>query len=159
MKLEPQKKYIVGIDPGAKTGIAVYDRSQDRITMIKTSDFFGVVPWLSANLRLSQTKAYVEVPAKFLYARRENEAESQKLRDRRMFLSGGVYRESRLLAKAIGLAGIEVEEVLPVRAKKWDQYQFQAATKVKRTANEHEIDAARLAMWHANKRKELTNGK
>lgn len=99
------------------------------------------------------------MPNKFLYNRNESGDDSQKIRDRKMFLTGGIYRESRLLAEMLRRAGIETEEIQPIREKKWDIYKFQMMTKSSRQANPHEIDACRIAFYYANKRKELTHGK
>ena len=68
MKLQPLKRYAVGIDAGTTTGIGVYDRDTSKIVAVKRTDFFGVLPWLTANVRLSNTKIFVELRAKFMCA-------------------------------------------------------------------------------------------
>lgn len=154
IKLAPLPRFAVGIDPGATTGVGVFDRRENRIVAVKRTDFFGVLPWLTANVRLSDTKIFVEVPGTFMYAA-DDDKKLGKVRDRRMVDVGGNRREGILLAGTLRRAGLDVEEVRPVGQKKWDQYQFQAATKWHGPAGEHERDACRLAMFYANKRKEL----
>lgn len=152
MRLAPLKRYAVGIDAGTTTGIGVYDRDTNKIVAVKRTDFFGVLPWLNANVRLSSTKIFVELPAKFMYARNDGVKNG---RDRYMADVGGNRREAQLLAETLRRAGLDVEQVSPVRQKKWDVFQFQAATKWHGVTTEHERDACRLAMFYANKRKEL----
>jgi hypothetical protein len=153
VKLAPLPRYAVGVDPGKQTGIGVYDRKHEKIVQIKTTDFWGVIPWLERTLRLTEVKVYVEINAAFMYDR--NDEIEDKKRDRYMLNVGGVRREGQLLLEGLRLAGIDAEEVRPIREKKWTPEQFRALCKSNRTTNEHERDACRIAFSYANKRKEL----
>lgn len=157
MILTAHKRYVAGIDPGTATGIGVYDRRTQRIEMITTTDFFGVVPWLTRMLRIADVKVYVEVPGKFMYAR--NDENDSKIRDDILIKAGGNRREAVLLAKSLLLSGFDVEEVLPIRDEKWDARKFRQITRSARETNQHERDACRIALVYANKRKELEYGK
>lgn len=152
IRLAPQKRFAIGIDPGITTGVGVFDREVSRIVAVKRTDFFGVLPWLNANVRLADAKIFVEVPPKFMYGRNNDVRNG---RDRYMADVGGNRREGLLLAELLRREGLDVEEVRPVMQKKWDLFYFQAATKWTGSAGEHERDACRLAMYYANKRQEL----
>lgn len=152
MRLVPHKRFAVGIDPGTTTGIGVYDRDSSRIVAVKRTDFFGVLPWLESNVRLSNTKIFVELPGKFMYGRNDD---VEKGRDTYMADVGGNRREAQLLAELLRRARLDVEQVRPVGKEKWDVFKFQAATKWHGSVSQHERDACRLAMYYANKRKEL----
>jgi hypothetical protein len=39
----PRKRYVVGIDPGVKTGFAVWDRKEKQFVSVETRDFWGVM--------------------------------------------------------------------------------------------------------------------
>ncbi len=160
MKLEPLQRYTAGVDPGANTGVGIYDRKEGRIAFLTTTDFFGVADWLMRMVRISELQVVVEVPGTFLYRAREDAKDSQQIRDRKMLLTGGIRREAVLLAESLRRSGFEVKEVLPIRQEKWDARKFKLMTKCLRQTNEHERDACRLAMEYAYKRDiGVTNGK
>ncbi len=151
--VKPLPRYIAGVDPGVNTAVGVYDRHESRITLIASTDFFGVVPWLTRNVRLSDLKVFVEVPPKFIFGRNTKEAgDLQYVRDRKAFLTGGIYREAVLMAEQLRREGFEVQEVPPVRQEKWDQATFKWLCKSSRETNEHERDACRIAYIYATKR-------
>lgn len=147
---KPKARYIAGVDPGTQTGIGVYDRGENRLVYLTTTDFFGVADWFKRFVRISDLKVYVEVPTTFMYDRHEETVD--KLRDRRMLLTGGVRREAQLLAESLRRQGFAVEEVEPIRSKKWNAGQFNQALKWARQSNQHERDAGRIAWVYANKR-------
>jgi hypothetical protein len=153
MRLEPLPRYIAGVDPGKHTGVGVYDRSEQRILYITTTDFFGVANFLMSYVRISDLRVYVEVPATFMYNR--NDGAEDKIRDRKMLLLGGVRREAELLAESLRRQSFDVVEVRPIPEQKWDDRKFRAITKSTRQTNEHERDACRIAFVYANKRKEI----
>lgn len=150
VKLKPRKRFIAGVDPGASTGIGVYDRSEDRIVFIHTTDFFGVADWLMRMVRIDDLKVYVEVAGKFMYAR--NDGQDPRVRDDILIKAGGNRRESLLLAESLRRDGFDVEEVLPIREEKWDARKFKQVCKSSRQTNSHERDACRIALVYSNKR-------
>lgn len=155
IKLRPRRRYTAAIDPGASTGIAVHDRAFDKIVSLYTTNFFGVSPWLMRNFRMAELIVYVEVPAIFMYDR--SNMQEDRVRDNYMAKVGGVHREAELLAELLRRDGYEVQEVPPIRKKKWTDAQFQMLTKWRGPTNQHCRDAARLALHYATKREELIN--
>lgn len=142
-------RYIGGVDPGTQTGVGVYDRTEDRLVYLATTDFFGVADWFKRFVRIAELKVFVEVPEIFMYDRNADLAD--KKRDRYLVNVGGVHREAQLLAEGLRRSGFEVEEVRPVRAKKWNSDQFKQAVKWHGQSNQHERDAGRIAWIYGAK--------
>lgn len=151
ISIPKRKRYIAGVDPGVYTGIAVFDRVENRIRYIKQTNFFGVIPWFRSMLRVSELAVFVEVPKMFIYSRNE-EAKGgvAAKRDRFMANVGGNRREGQLLVEWLDLEGFTVQQIKPIGQKKWDDRQFRAITKWNGPASQHVIDAARIALANAN---------
>lgn len=144
-----ETKYIVGIDAGTETGIAVVRRADRSIEHLETTDFFGAFDFLSG-FDKSDLKIYVEIPGTFIYAR--NNGQTGKVRDFHAVSIGKNIREAELLAEGLTLQGFEVVKVPPVRETKWTAEQFKLIMKSDLRTNSHERDACRLAFIYANKR-------
>lgn len=151
-RLRPLRTFIVGIDPGTTTGIALYDRKRNKILIVRSSDFFGAQSFLTDSFpHKDEVKIFVEHPSRFLYDR--NAAFENATRDNALTKMGGNRREAELLAEALKRIGFdEVELVEPVREKKWTQEKFQLFTGKRQRTSQHERDAARLAVYYADKR-------
>jgi hypothetical protein len=98
---------IVGVDPGSKTGLAVYDKTLKRILEIRTTDFWGCYKYLKDELHdgLIQ-KVIIEVPkTKSNWHKKSCDITSANI--------GGIFREAKLLADGIEGLGYEVIRVHP----------------------------------------------
>lgn len=151
-----QKKhrpFIVGIDPGEQTGIAIYSRKRNSILHVCSSDFVRCQKLLKSSFpNPGEVKIFVEHPARFLYDRNA-ESLHGTIRENVLTKMGGNRREAELLARQLVEIGFDdVELVAPVREKKWTQEKFQLRTGKKTRASQHERDAARLAIYYADKR-------
>lgn len=164
MKLEPFKPYIIGLDPGKHTGIALWRRKDEKIIYSGTSDFYAVqmfiVKTFPDNRRKpgsdginhkTEVKIFVEQPKTMLYKRNESDIRNEELRI--MWSAGGNYREAQILAMCLKERGYEVESVPPILEPKWDQRRWTLFTGSNKRTSDHERDATRLAVVNANKRK------
>lgn len=143
--------FVVGIDPGASTGVGILRWSDDKVMWWGTRDFFSVQDLLVANFREPQdVKVIVEVPPDFAYAR--NDHLEGKVRDNYIFKAGGNRREAQLLAGAIRKLGFDVVEVSPVREEKWTSEKMRLFARSSKRSNQHERDAVRLALHYKTKR-------
>jgi hypothetical protein len=143
-------KLSIGIDCGEKTGIGIFDRETGRLVCLHTTDFFGVAGFLETFKSSDELKIFVEVPAKFIYAR--NSRQSGAVRDKHAINIGGNIREAELMAKHLRREGFDVTEVAPVRQTKWTAEQFQRIMNSDLKTNQHERDAARIAYFYAGKK-------
>ena len=161
MKLEPLKPFIVGIDPGVSTGVAFWRRRDEKITFSGTKDFYSVQLFIVRSFPDNRpkpgtgginykemVKVFVETPRNMLYKRNESTIRNEELRI--MFHAGGNVREAKLLVMCLTARGYDVVSVPPVHAKKWDQKKFTLFTGSNKRTSEHERDAVRLAVHHAN---------
>lgn len=142
-----EKRYIVGIDAGQTTGIAIYDSNQKKILKIHSTDFFGAFTFVKT-LDRDKFNVVVEVAGEFVYKR--NDGEKGMSRDVMIFRMGGTRREGQLMAKGCRILGFNVTEVLPVRAKKWDADQLKRELGYTGKTNEHTRDACRLASHYSS---------
>lgn len=147
----PLRPFIVGIDCGTSTGICVWTRSTNKYQWA-TKDFVTVQEMLMNTFgsRKDDVKIFVEVPEKMLYGRNESGVKTWELRI--MYDAGGNRREALLLSRMLRHNGFMVEEVKPIREKKWDPKRLKMVTGSNARSNEHERDAVRLVAVHANKR-------
>lgn len=90
----------VGIDPGKKTGIAVYDKTLGRLIDVWTTDFWGAYDFVKRE-DLPIDKVIIEVPrTKANWHRKGCDITSANV--------GGIYREAHLLADGIEKLGLTV---------------------------------------------------
>jgi len=72
-KKKPKKvDYIIGIDPGSNTGLAVWDPSSQRLAHVDLTTFWGCVEYIESLLNVGLVvEVYLEDPsqARFTYAR------------------------------------------------------------------------------------------
>lgn len=159
MKLEPQKGFVIGLDPGHKTGICIWRRRDQKVIFSSgTYDFYGVQLFIvrsfpdnrkkgGANEK-QDVKIYVERPSRIVYGR--NNQLSVEIREDLISKCGGVRREAELLASCLRARGFDVELVPPVNEPKWSAEKCALYTGSKKRTNEHERDSIRLAIYYAN---------
>lgn len=145
---------VIGIDAGINTGLVIYDQIQKKVIHLRTTDFFGALTTLTRYCGKDESSwgrgsvtVFVELPGRLVYAR--NEDRTGSVRDDMIHKMGGNRREAQLIAAGLRWLGFtDVREVPPVREKKWNQKQFELATRMKARTSEHERDAARLAIFY-----------
>lgn len=135
-----QRGIIIGIDPGKKTGVAIYDRQTKQIVNASISDFWSVYEWLRSVRDDGKIQAVViEVPrTKHNWHASKHGTTSANV--------GGIYREAHLLADGIERLGFKVHRVHPPGKKSADQ--VKRITGYEGRTNEHTRDAIMLA-WGA----------
>lgn len=134
-------RFVVGIDPGKATGVAVYDRGSQAVPHIVTTDFWGVFELLEARYEPESVyKIVVEVPpTKRVFHR---QAASRGAIERTSVNVGAVIRESELLAQGLERRGYTV---IRHRAQgKQTREGVKRLTGIDRRMNQHERDALML---------------
>lgn len=145
-----RKPFIVAIDSGAQTGVAIYSRKMGKVLNWYTKDFFTVQEFLTASFEKDQVDVFVEIPQTMLYARNESAIRKEELTI--MYHAGGNRREALLLSQAITRLGFSVTEVAPIRQAKWNSRYMEAATGSKARSNQHERDAVRLVIVYSGQK-------
>lgn len=130
---------IVGIDPGANTGVALYDRASKTILEAKTLDFWRAFDFVCAFSK-DEIAVIVEDPGLNRPTFREHgnayrENISQKV--------GGNKAEARLMIEGLRRMGYLVRTVKPNTAK-WTIDQVKRNTGYTGKTSEHSRDAIKL---------------
>lgn len=127
---------VIGIDPGKKTGFAVYDKKLKKMAVVKTLDFWSAYEACKAYPHES-TKVVVEVS--------DTKAQFNKGKSSHTWSVniGMVYRESHLIAEGLRRLGYLVKEVHP--RGKVDKDKFKRLTGYDGRTNEHSRDAGMMA--------------
>lgn len=144
--MKPQMKkpqYVVGIDPGTKTGYAVYNRETKSISEMATLDFWSVYKRVLEYFEPHGVIVMVEVPKHSRLHEYQDEKTGDRLREKIAGDVGGIAREARLLADGLELAGYQVRRVVPSRSK-WTAKDLQQRTRITARTNEHVRDAISL---------------
>lgn len=133
------KCYSIGIDPGKKTGFAVYNIRDDTLSL-QTLDFWATM-LVMEHYQLDQVhEVTVEVPtSKHVW---HGKGPNQKSASKVGVNVGGVIREAELLAEGIRRMGFNVRTVHP--RGKVDAAKFKAFTGYQGQTNEHTRDAGLL---------------
>lgn len=151
MKLEPLKRWIIGIDCGVHTGVSFYDRKANKFSYVGEKTFYTAQVFIARSFAdRSEVKIYVERPMRLVYGR--NSALTDLVREDLISKVGGNRREAELMAMCLEGRGFDVTLVKPVHEAKWSAEKFRQMTGSNQRTNEHSRDAARLAMYYANYR-------
>lgn len=138
----------IGIDPGTKTGFAVWDCAAQAFIEIMTYDFWtayheGLGWW--ARARMDNKKLYIRVedPSgnKPVFGRGVKGRKNLKIAQN----VGMNKKEARLLIEGYRRAGIVVDPVVPKQSK-WTAQTFKQFSNWPHRTNEHQRDAARMVL-------------
>lgn len=152
-------RYLLGIDPGASTGLAVYD-TEARAYEGHTLTFWSCYELVTDRFEPDETLIFVENPKEhgFMYGRHMKRLHTlfarrqwSKLKDDVTgriipiaFKVGSNRREAELLADRLEDEGYPVERVTP-RTKKWDRQMIERVTGYTGPPNnEHVRDAIKI---------------
>lgn len=144
------KRYVVGIDPGVKTGFAVWDRNETNFKCVETLDFWAVYRGLTVGFVYSPANTVVVVEVAHhapVFRERKAKGLNQNHAARLAQNVGQVMREAKLLAEGLRRCGYEVIEKNPLGKKKTaadDKTQFEQLTGWTERTSQHARDAARL---------------
>lgn len=163
MKLLAPAPFVIGIDPGTNTGIGIWRRKDGKIIFSSTKDFYSVQLFIARSFpdnrktggrnEKADVKVFIERPPRILYGRNNNISPEQ--REDIISKCGGVRREAELLHLCLTQRGYECQLVPPVNEPKWSYEKCSVVTGSKARTSEHERDAIRLAIWHANWREKF----
>lgn len=145
-------RFYIGIDPGKKTGYAVWDSEEKEFVTIGTITFWKVVVEVDKMLNYEEyyhdignnLTVVVEMPGRFLYARHRNVNHKTELNIAHK--SGGTYREAELLIERFESLGLRVIAVRPSKKSqtKLTAETFKRLTGYTARTSEHGRDAAML---------------
>lgn len=143
-------RFVIGVDPGVKTGFAVWDREQKKLTAIETVSFWELFLGIQRSLLYNtlNTCFVIEI-ANYAptFRERRGKAQSVGTADRMSRNVGGLSREADLLVEGFRQLGYEVIERRPIgKAKKAadDVEQFERLTGWTERTSQHARDAGRL---------------
>lgn len=129
----------IGIDPGKKTGFAIYDHVAKKFLHLESTDFWGAFNGcinLRKSLKTDRILVVVELPTtRANFGRRGGHTTSTHI--------GGVIREAELLSDGLRKHGFNVLNQHP--KGKITQKEFADITGYTGRTNEHTRDAAMLA--------------
>lgn len=140
-------KFIIGIDPGIFTGVAVYNRDTKRIDFYKTMSFWECYEY-AAGIRRSTVSAnyqfIIETPnsKRPMYARKDDVTGANR-RERVAANIGSNRREAVLLADGIELLGLSVKRVTPTK-RKITAKDLERITGISARTSQHVRDAVAL---------------
>jgi len=133
-------KSSIGIDPGVKTGFAVYSIDLGQLLEVETVDFWTAVDKVMFYPPSYLTRVVIEVPdTKHVW---QGGAKNAKTLQRQAVNVGGVIREAQLLAEGLEREGYPVVRVPP--RGKVDPTKFARYTGWKDRCSQHARDAAML---------------
>jgi hypothetical protein len=133
--------YVIGIDPGVNTGLAVYNIPRGGLDEVTTTDFWEAYEYVTRVYEQVNTLLVIEDAS--LNAPTFRKKGNGSVQDRLCRNVGGVQRESQLLIAGFERAGYIVIRERPTQAK-WDDAAFRAITGWDVKESAHGRDAARL---------------
>jgi hypothetical protein len=140
---QQKKRYTLGLDPGRDTGVAVFDRETDKITLARSVTFWGFFREILPSYPPDSADVIIEDARlnKSLYARHDNQnAGTREAIGRKV---GSVQAESRLIIEGLRLMGYNVLPIKP-SGQKWDAVMLKRMTGITTRTNEHVRDAIRF---------------
>lgn len=137
--------FVVGIDAGVHTGIAVWDSKTEKFIFLVTGTFWTIYHLIVNFHKPESTLIVIERPKKgFAYPQRQG-GNSRQVREMIAFKSGENNRESSLLVDEFERLGYTVQKVTPTTGK-WSKEDLRAYTGITDRTNEHVRDAIKL-IW------------
>lgn len=133
-------RYTIGIDPGTRTGLAIYDRQLDAIVYGQTLTFWKVFDVLK---KYGPDEAEVIVEDCSMNKPRFRHKEGFRIQDRMSRNVGSVQRESVLIIEGIERLGYRVLGIKPTSGK-WDDRTCKRVTRWMERTSQHVRDAIKL---------------
>lgn len=151
------KPFVLGVDPGLHTGVAMYSRERDELLWLRTMNFWGLYDHvLEQDTELLEIVFEIpKVSGGFRLYHRFKKGGSEEVKEggpqsKVAANIGANAREGTLLARRFADFGFDVWSVSPPKkAKKWDADDLYRETKFAGRSSEHSRDAARVA-WRFN---------
>jgi hypothetical protein len=141
-------EFIVGIDPGKYTGMAIWDREQEKFIVLETITFWEVIgvfrEWGNRGM-LKALYVRIEDPNlnKPIFWDGKKSLKGRATEDRVTQSVGMNKRDAQLLMEFMDREGIAYEAVQPT-TKKLTAEEFMRLTGYKGKTNEHNRDAGKM---------------
>lgn len=137
------ERFCIGVDPGKKTGVAIWDKKEKRIIGLTTTDFWGII--YTIKYQTEPITVVIENPNlnKPTFDRGANAKANTRISQN----VGSNKREAELIIDYCKRNSVPCIEVRPNKAK-WSQKEFEQVTGLKTRTNEHVRDAARLVIGY-----------
>lgn len=138
--------YVIGIDPGKDTGVAVFCTERKKLIAVDSTDFWGAIKFVQEYDFSIIAEIIIEVPnSKHVW---HKGAANARALQRQGANVGSVVREAELLAAGFERFGYNVKRVQP--RKKYDAETFAAWTGWDRQTNQHGRDAAMMCFGRSH---------
>jgi hypothetical protein len=136
-------RYMIGLDGGVHTGMAVWDRETRTLVELVTLDFWRALDAITERYGADETLVVVEDPSKHrpVFARNTRSLESIRAAMKVAQNVGEVKRETVLLIEGLRRRGYTVETFAPTRSKPTEAY-FRQLTGYEGRCSAHARDAA-----------------
>jgi hypothetical protein len=132
-------RWLIGIDPGVNTGIAIYDKAKKGFVLIETVQIVNAHNYLANHNHKSQMFLRIEDARKRNWFGMKGKEALQG--------AGSIKRDCQIWEQFCDLHGIEYEMVPPKNNRtKLDASVFSAYTGWKKQTSQHARDAAML-VW------------
>jgi len=139
------KRYSIGIDPGTKTGVAVYDRHLKKVTRLECLNFVSALRLIKSEYAVEDVYAVVIEVSNSNHVWKDNSSLPIRVRLNVALKVGGVAKESELIAAMLMEHGYSVTTQHPSgKGKSMDHNRFNKLTGWKGKSNEHTRDAGML---------------
>ena len=139
------KPWVIGIDPGTNTGVAVWDTEAKEFVRLELMDFWCTYDFVTGNYNPDDVLLVIE-DARLNKATFRHKGEGA-YQDRLSRNVGNIQKECGLLIAGFERLSYDVRKIKPTpKDHKWDAATFTRYTGIKKGYNEHIRDAARL-VW------------
>lgn len=138
------KRYIVGIDAGVTTGVALYDREEEAFIDFFSSTFWGVYFHEWEGVTTASATYLIERPRKGIVYTSHGKHHPRVMQNI-AFKAGENNRESSLLVEGFRNLGYEVETITPSTTK-WSAKKLEQVLGITQPTNEHSRDAIKI-IW------------
>lgn len=147
---------VVGIDPGAVTGVAVWDAGAGRLEHVGSGRFFEVLDGVAS--MPSRPALVVLEDARRLPVFARHDRVRGRRRDRLCRRVGYVDRDVELWEAWLRREGLRYRLAVP-SGRKWDAARLRALTGWAAPTNQHGRDAARLVVGATARHVEIWGGR
>lgn len=137
------KPWVIGIDPGTNTGVAVWDTAAKEFVRLELMTFWSAYDLITGEYNPDDVLLVIEdARLNKVTFRKKGEGFYQDRLSRNV---GNIQKECGLLIAGFERLHYEIQTIKPT-AQKWDAATFTRYTGIKKGHNEHIRDAARL-VW------------
>lgn len=139
------KPWVIGIDPGTDTGVAVWDTEAKEFVRLELMNFWCTYDFVTKNYNPDDVLLVIE-DARLNKATFRHKG-GGAYQDRLSRNVGNIQKECGLLIAGFERLNYEIQRIRPTsKDHKWDAATFTRYTGIKKGYNEHIRDAARL-VW------------